>query len=490
MIKTTYQTPEIRNSNDEIVQEGAFGKNTALSNSTNDGWIDYVMNDLEALHDSIGDSAATLDGNGHVVEPANLAIGDEDGVRLKTGYLKLTGGTVAGTLNVQQNLKIQDNQENVFGGFTVPASTASAQYLLIYGGENTAAGNANMVLFPQGDGRFQLTAYSNDGANTYRLVTDDSGNLNWRGYSLAWKKDYLPLTGGVLNGYLQFSGQDARIISNRSDRDGGVSIYGGGGYSTGSYAAFYGVNHASYAGRFVIRAVTDGSNYKELQGRPDGTLTWGGQSIALAPNVLALSGGTLSGNSAKITMGNGASFISSYSTGMVMCGDADTSNASQFVLYTKANGNGFVLDAGDGTTRKRLEGKPDGTLKWNDNDLTPQKETGYYPNAISVPNNTITEITSFTITKGTWLCLYMGEFASNATGYRNLAISTSSTGSATNRFAAVQMQAANGMATRIQGTTILRVGSNTTYYLNARQNSGSALNVTGAVNVFRLSTVS
>ena len=117
MIKTAYQTPELRDANDNIVQQGAFGKNTALSNSSNNGWIDYVMNDLEALHDTVGDSAATLDGNGHVVEPCNLAIGDEDGNRLKTSYLKLTGGTVAGTVNIRQNLKIQDNQENVFGGF-------------------------------------------------------------------------------------------------------------------------------------------------------------------------------------------------------------------------------------------------------------------------------------------------------------------------------------------------------------------------------------
>ena len=51
MIKTSYQTPEIRDSNDNIVQQGAFGKNTALSNATNDGWIDYVVNNLEALHD-------------------------------------------------------------------------------------------------------------------------------------------------------------------------------------------------------------------------------------------------------------------------------------------------------------------------------------------------------------------------------------------------------------------------------------------------------
>lgn len=50
MIPTTYQTPEIRDSNDNVIKQGSFGKNTALSNSTNDGWIDYVANDLEFLY--------------------------------------------------------------------------------------------------------------------------------------------------------------------------------------------------------------------------------------------------------------------------------------------------------------------------------------------------------------------------------------------------------------------------------------------------------
>lgn len=51
MQPTVYQKPEIRDANDNIIQQGAFGKNTALANATNDGWIDYVANDLEFLYD-------------------------------------------------------------------------------------------------------------------------------------------------------------------------------------------------------------------------------------------------------------------------------------------------------------------------------------------------------------------------------------------------------------------------------------------------------
>lgn len=47
---TTFQKAELRDSSGNIVQQGAYGKNTALSNGTNDGWIDYVMNNLEYLN--------------------------------------------------------------------------------------------------------------------------------------------------------------------------------------------------------------------------------------------------------------------------------------------------------------------------------------------------------------------------------------------------------------------------------------------------------
>lgn len=50
MTPTVYQKPEIRDANDNIIQQGAFGKNTALANATNDGWVDYVMNNLEFLN--------------------------------------------------------------------------------------------------------------------------------------------------------------------------------------------------------------------------------------------------------------------------------------------------------------------------------------------------------------------------------------------------------------------------------------------------------
>ena len=51
MRKQTFQHAEIRDENDNIVNNGAYSKNTALSNKQNDGWVDYVMNNLEYLYE-------------------------------------------------------------------------------------------------------------------------------------------------------------------------------------------------------------------------------------------------------------------------------------------------------------------------------------------------------------------------------------------------------------------------------------------------------
>lgn len=69
MIKTVFQRAEIRDSNNNIVQEGTYGKNSPLSNSENTGWVDYVMNNLEYLNDST--EAFEYDENGDLMPVTN-----------------------------------------------------------------------------------------------------------------------------------------------------------------------------------------------------------------------------------------------------------------------------------------------------------------------------------------------------------------------------------------------------------------------------------
>lgn len=56
MKRQAYQHPELRDANDNIIQEGTYGKESPLVNSTNDGVLDYINNNLEALHDNINGS--------------------------------------------------------------------------------------------------------------------------------------------------------------------------------------------------------------------------------------------------------------------------------------------------------------------------------------------------------------------------------------------------------------------------------------------------
>lgn len=51
MKKTAYQAPELRDENNNIIQNGAFGRKTAFVTADNQGVLDYIMNDLEALKD-------------------------------------------------------------------------------------------------------------------------------------------------------------------------------------------------------------------------------------------------------------------------------------------------------------------------------------------------------------------------------------------------------------------------------------------------------
>lgn len=61
MKRQAYQHPELRDATDSIIQDGAFAKKTPLANSEGTGWLDYVANDLEALHDAVNGGRVYVD---------------------------------------------------------------------------------------------------------------------------------------------------------------------------------------------------------------------------------------------------------------------------------------------------------------------------------------------------------------------------------------------------------------------------------------------
>ena len=87
---------------------------------------------------------------------------------------------------------------------------------------------------------------------------------------------YLPLAGGTMTGNITRDG----LLAQNGVSGSNISINGGtGGMNHGGTLGLYDKNHTTDGGCFILRAASDGTNYKDLRGTPDGTLTWDGVSL-------------------------------------------------------------------------------------------------------------------------------------------------------------------------------------------------------------------
>lgn len=118
----------------------------------------------------------------------------------------------------------------------------------------------------------------------------------------------LPLSGGTMEGTIVSSVEP--IISNNTD-DGTVFIYGGTEMNRGARIGLNGKDNSFVAGAFTITA-TDGTNTKQFQGKPDGTLTWDGNNVltdkvtsvnSLSSSISFESGFSLRGGNLRIVGG-------------------------------------------------------------------------------------------------------------------------------------------------------------------------------------------
>lgn len=109
----TFQHPEIRDENDNIIQPGAFGKNTPFCTKGNDGILDYVANDLEYLYKK----SASVDNDNlkakslAVTGTSDLNLVNADTVKAKS--LAVSGTSAAPTAPTGDNSKAIANTEFV-----------------------------------------------------------------------------------------------------------------------------------------------------------------------------------------------------------------------------------------------------------------------------------------------------------------------------------------------------------------------------------------
>lgn len=113
----------------------------------------------------------------------------------------------------------------------------------------------------------------------------------------------------------------------------------------------------------------------------------------------------------------------------------------------------------------------------------------YYENvsaeAVSVPNNTETDMLSVTLSKGLYLFHYMLSFATNSSGYRYGYMGDGMNNSG--YLYQVSTRAASDMRTNIQCTGFFNITDDSkTLHLYAKQNSGGALSVTPRIQYIKL----
>ena len=139
-------------------------------------------------------------------------------------------------------------------------------------------------------------------------------------------------------------------------------------------------------------------------------------------------------------------------------------------LTTTASGS--VLDARQGKALKDAIDEVDGKI------FTPSLTNSSLSDK-SIANNTVTNLGSVTLNIGTYILFGTATFAENATGYRRLIFADTSTGTSYDRYSVFSVGASSSGITQIQLCWAVKITANSTkIYLNARQNSGGALNVT------------
>ena len=182
----TFQHPEIRDENDNIIKAGAFGKNSAFFNAENDGIGDYIFNDLEWLYEQVGADDITT-GKLSVTGASTLSTVNADDIT--TGKLSVTGASTAPTAPAGNKSKIIANTEFVQNAVSSLVGTAP-ETLDTLNELASALGN---------DPNFATTVSNKIGVNTTKINknTQDIANIQKDIYTGAVNKKTLTSVGYV-----------------------------------------------------------------------------------------------------------------------------------------------------------------------------------------------------------------------------------------------------------------------------------------------------
>ena len=135
----TYQRPEIRDENDNIIQTGTYGKKSAFVNSTNDGILDYINNNLEVLRSMSVGAIVAVDTLPETGETGKYYLLSSDGKIYMYGDKWVEVNTQANGISAYQvavnngysGTEKEWLENEVYGDDIINAETDSDGYLII-----------------------------------------------------------------------------------------------------------------------------------------------------------------------------------------------------------------------------------------------------------------------------------------------------------------------------------------------------------------------
>lgn len=228
-------------------------------------------------------------------------------------YLPLAGGTMTG---------------GIVRNGTLAVGSADSASISIHGGTAYANGGAVVAYGKTNSGSpGWVRLHAQDATNSTDVILKPDGTFTVGGTDISLSGHthaYLPTAGGTMSGAIKRSGD---FVTNTADTS-WIRLNGGTSYTNGAYVCIYGKSHGTNAGQVIIRT-NNGSTTNDFYLRPNGTMSWGGNTIAYGvgsysqTNIVAT--GYLTSSNKQVTLSlpiivNGSSFTVTALSGSIRGG--------------------------------------------------------------------------------------------------------------------------------------------------------------------------
>lgn len=251
------------------------GKNDASNKIANTKWVNDKITPIESKLSSTTSTAesakntATLANNtaNTALTNANNALSNLD------NYLPITGGTVTGTLTVNDWFTVQTGVRN---------NNIRDELLMCSGSKWNDS--SSLSLYSMSHHEFPGDFIIRAGKDSRHLKGTPDGQLIWSGQNIVRSINNIQAdTNGNISLPLQYLPISGSYALNVSEGEFGVGT--GTVWNDSSSITLYGNSRTDdNAGRFSIRAKSSSSPMKELIGMPSGQLVWAGQNIVRSVN--------------------------------------------------------------------------------------------------------------------------------------------------------------------------------------------------------------